>query len=138
MKEKNKDDTLDHLITTSHQQQLDDRRNNLEQSKHYRESKRKNVMTSLYNGSDNEAIEIGWKLEKCRRFNVNRFYHPTRKVLGPWWNRVVKETVGITDPNENNKLKRLHKDYLDNKIDYKTYTRKSRKLKFFFIKINYT
>ena len=129
MKEKNKDDTLDHLITTSHQQQLDDRRSNFEQSKHYRESKRKNVMTSLYNGSDNEAIEIGWKLEKCRRFNVNRFYHPTRKVLGPWWNRVVKETVGITDPNENNKLKRLHKDYLDNKIDYKTYTRKSRKLK---------
>ena len=129
MKEKNKDETLDHLITTSHQQQLDDRRSDFEQSKHYRESKRKNVMTSLFVSNDNEANDLGWRLEKCRKYNINRYYHPSRKVLGPWWNKVVKDYIVIHDPKEQKKHKLLQKDYNDGVIDTKTYLRKCRKLK---------
>jgi hypothetical protein len=129
MREKNKDETLDHLITTSHQQQLDDRRSNFEQSKHYRESKRKNVLSSLFVSNDNEAVDLGWKLEKCRKYNINRYYHPTRRVLGPWWNRVIKDHIAVCDPKEQKKYKLLLKQRMDNEIDNKTYIRKCRKLK---------
>lgn len=129
LKEKDKEEVLSHLITVSHQQQLEDRRNELGQSKHYKDTKRKNVLKSLFNNESEGSLDLGWKIEKCRKYNIDRYLHPTRKILGPWWNRVIQDSVVLSDPKEIRKSKQLQQDYLDNKIDLKTFKRKSRKLK---------